>query len=150
MMRAIVIVLIVAIALQTVGCSTWRHLARMNEVSEDDRHSSMREQVLEKLKEGMAVRIRIPEGTPAPIQGQVLECIVEEIGQTSLTLIPITDHVRGAARRKFRLHYTDIVSIEYREFNRGLTTFTIGVITGATLCLAYVFVYFLRAFSNYE
>ena len=41
MMRAISIVLIVAIALQTVGCSTWRPLVRANEVSEDNNPTSM-------------------------------------------------------------------------------------------------------------
>ena len=68
MMRAISIVLIVAIALQTVGCSAWRPLARMNEAPEDARRASMRNQVLGKLKEGMAVRIRILEGASAPIE----------------------------------------------------------------------------------
>ena len=77
MIRAINIVLIVAIALQTVGCSTWKPLARTHEVPEDDRQSSMRDQVLGKLKEGMAIRIRIRDGTPTQIKGQVLECIVE-------------------------------------------------------------------------
>ncbi len=36
MMRAISIVLIVAIALQTVGCSTWRPLVRATRIAEDD------------------------------------------------------------------------------------------------------------------
>ena len=68
MTRAISIVLIVAIALQTVGCSTWRPLALANNVPEDSRQSSMREQVLGKLEEGMAVRITILEGASAPIE----------------------------------------------------------------------------------
>ena len=66
MMRAISIFLIIAIALQTVGCTTMRPLARVNEVSEDNRQSSMRDQVLGKLTEGMRVRIRIREGARAP------------------------------------------------------------------------------------
>ena len=37
MTRAMSIVLIVAIALQTVGCTAWRPLARMNEVGEANR-----------------------------------------------------------------------------------------------------------------
>ena len=44
-----------------------RPLARVNEVSEDNRQSSMRDQVLGKLTEGMRVRIRIREGARAPI-----------------------------------------------------------------------------------
>ena len=95
----------------------------------------MREQVLEKLKEGMAVRIRIREGTPAPVRGRVLECIVEKIGQTTLTLTPVADHIRGTAKREFRLHFTDIVHIQYREFHRGLTTFEIGLAVGTAICL---------------
>lgn len=148
MMRAISIVLIVAIALHTGGCSTWRPLARASEVTEDDRQSSIRDQVLGKLKEGMAVRIRILEGSPVPIKGQVLECIVEGIAQTSLTLIPITDHIRGTVKREFTLHFSDIAHIEYREFNRGLTTFTAGVIAGVTLGLAILVALFAGAFSE--
>lgn len=148
MMRTVSIVLIVAIALQTVGCSTWRPLAQANRVPKDDKLSSMRDQVLEKIEEGMAVRIRILEGTPAPIKGQVIECIVDEIGQESLTLIPITDHVRGTVKRAFELRFTDIVHIEYREFNRRLTTFTVGAITGATLGLALLVVWLAHAYSK--
>ena len=133
MIRSVSNVLIVAIALQTVGCSTWRPLARANEVPEDDRLTYMREQLMGKLKEGMAVRITIREGTPAPVKGQEIDCIVEEIGQESLTLIPITDHVRGTVKREFRLHFADILYIENREFNRGLTHVTIGVAAGALL-----------------
>ncbi len=68
MMRAISIVLIVAIALQSFGCSTWRPVVRVAKSADDDRQSSMRDQVLGKLKEGMAVRIRILEGASAPIE----------------------------------------------------------------------------------
>ena len=144
MTRAISIVLIVAIALQTVGCSTWRPLARANEVTEDDRQSSMREQVLRKIKEGMAVRIRIREGTRTPFKGRVLECIVEKIGQTTLTLTPIADHISGTERREFRLHFTDIVHIQYREFHRGLTTLTVGMAAGAMV----IIVLYLYEFSQ--
>ena len=133
MIRAISIVLILAIVLQTVGCSTWRPLVRMNDVPEDERQTYMGEQVLGKLNEGMAVRITIRDGTPAPFKRQVIECIIEEIGQTSLTLIPITDHVRGTVKREFRLDFTDILHIESREFNRGLSNFTLGLAGGAML-----------------
>ena len=133
MTRAMSIVLIVAIALQTVGCSTWRPLARASKVHDDERQPTVREQVLGKIKEGMVVRIRIREGTRTPFKGRVLECVIEEIGQTTLTLTPITDHIRGTAKREFRLHFTDIVHIEYREFDRELTTFTMGLAAGATL-----------------
>ena len=135
MIRAISIVLVVAIALQTAGCSSWRHLARASDVIEDESQSTMQDRVLGKLKEGMAVRIKIRESTPAPIKGRVIECIIEEIGQTSLTLIPITDHIRGTAKREFSLHFTDILHIEYRKFDRGLSNFTLGVAAGATLGL---------------
>ena len=134
-MRAISIFLIIAIVLQTVGCTTLRPLARVNEVSEDNRQSSMRDQVLGKLTEGMRVKIRIREGARAPIKGNILECIVEEIGQTSMTLIPITDHIRDTVKREFRLHFADILHIEKREFNRGLTTFEIGLAVGTAICL---------------
>ncbi len=133
MIRAINIVLIVAIALQTVGCSTWRPLARVNEVSEDDRQSSMQELVLGNLKEGMRVRIRILEGTPAPIKGQVLECIVEKIGKTTLTLTASTYFFPDNVSRRLTLNYPDIESIEYRESNRGLTVFVAGVAVGTVL-----------------
>ena len=133
MTRAISIVLIATIGLQTVGCSTWRPLARGNAVSEDGRQTYMREQVLGKLKEGMAVRITIRDGTPAPFKRHVIECIIEEIGQESLTLVPIADHIRGTVTREFRLNFTDILHIENREFNRGLSNFTLGLAGGAIL-----------------
>ena len=133
--RTINIVLIVAVALQTVGCSTWQPLVRANEVSEHNRNSPVRDQVLGKLTEGMRVRIGIREGAAAPIKGNILECIVEEIGQTSMTLIPITDHIRDTVKREFRLHFADILHIEKREFNRGLTTFEIGLAVGTAICL---------------
>ena len=148
MTRAMSIVLIVAIALQTVGCSTWKPLARTTEVPEDDRLTYMREQLMGKLKEGMAVRIRIREGTRTPFKGRVLECIVEKIGQTTLTLTPVADHIRGTAKREFRLHFTDIVHIQYREFHRGLTTFTVGVAAGATLDLVLFTLAYARAYSE--
>ena len=66
--RAISFVLIVTIALQSFGCSTWRPLARLNDVRENERQASMPDQVVGKLKEGMAVRIRILEGASAPIE----------------------------------------------------------------------------------
>ncbi len=135
MIRGINIVLIAAILSHTVGCSTWKPLARTNEASEDDRQTYMREQVKERLKEGMTVRITIREGTPAPIRGQVIECIIEEIGQESLTLIPLTDHIRGTVKREFALRFADIVDIENREFNHGLTNATIGMAAGAMLGL---------------
>ena len=135
MIRAISIVLILAIVLQTVGCSTWRPLVRMNDVPEDERQTYMGEQVLGKLNEGMAVRITIRDGTPAPFKRQVIECIIEEIGQTSLTLIPITDHVRGTVKREFRLDYTDIESIEDRESEVALPTHEVAVVVAITVFL---------------
>ena len=148
MTRAISIVLIAAIALQTVGCSTWRPLARASDVAEEDRQASIRDQVLGRLKEGMAVRITIREGTRTPLNDQILECIVEEIGQTSLTLIPITDHIRGTVKREFTLHFSDISDIEYRQFERGLTTLIVGLTAGATLAFLLFGLAWLRAFSE--
>ena len=135
MTRVISIFLIVAIALQTVGCSSWRPLARMNEVPEDERQTYMREQVLGKLKEGMAVRITIRDGTPAPFKRQVIECIIEEIWQESLTLVPITDQVRGTVKREFRLNYTDIESIEDRESEVALPAHEVAVVVAITVFL---------------
>ena len=76
MTRAISIVLILAIALQTVGCSTWRPLARVNKGAEDDKQSSMREQVIERLTEGMRIRLKIRDGAETPIKFRVFECVI--------------------------------------------------------------------------
>ena len=135
MIRAFSIVLILAIALQTVGCSSWRPLARMNEVPEDERQTYMREQVLGKLKEGMAVRITIRDGTAAPFKRQVIECIIEEIGQASLTLTPVDDHIRSTVKREFTLHYADIMSIEYRKSDHEPNEYVVYLVTTAILCL---------------
>lgn len=132
MIRAVSIILIVVIALQTVGCSSWKPLARMKEVPEDDRQSSMRDQVLGKLTEGTRVRIIFRESAAVPIKGEVIECVIEKIGETSLTVTPITFYVRSIGRRQFAVPYTDIVSIESRDA-RKLTVFLGGVAVGTIL-----------------
>lgn len=132
MIRAISIVMIVAIALQTVGCSSWRPLARASGVSEDERQLTMRDQVLGKLSEGMRVRITFREGAAAPIKGEVVECVIEKIGVTSLTATPVTFYVRITERRQFTVPYTDIVSIEFSEA-RKITVFLGGVAVGTIL-----------------
>lgn len=134
MTRAINIVLVAAIALQTVGCSSWRPLARMNEVPEDERQSSMRDQVLGKLKEGMRARIEIREGTRAPVVGQVIECIVEKVGPTSLTVVVSVEFVfPDHVGRRLELNYSDIESIEYRKSKRGYGVFVAGLGVGVAL-----------------
>ena len=132
MTRAISIVLIVGIALQTVGCTTWKPLARANEVSEENNQSSMREQALGQLKEGMRVRIGIRQGASTQIKGQVIECVIEKVSPTSMTVTPITFYVRNTERKPLTLAYTDIASIEYRE-STGAEIFGAGVATGAVL-----------------
>ena len=108
MMHAISIVLIVAIALQTVGCSTWRPVVRVAKSADDDRQSSVRDHVLGKLNEGMAVRIRILEGASAPIKSEVIEGKIETIGPKSLTVIFESDYFRGGEKEKLTLHFSDI------------------------------------------
>ena len=133
MKSSISIVLIVAIALQTVGCSTWKPLVRVNEVFEADNQNSIREQSLIKLKEGMRVRIRIRAGTRPPIKGRVIECVIERIGQNSLTVTPFTSFAHGNDGREFTLRYADIVSIEYRGVARKSLVFAGGFSTGVIL-----------------
>lgn len=136
MIRAISIVMIVAIALQTVGCSSWRPLARASGVSEDERQLTMRDQVLGKLSEGMRVRITFREGAAAPIKGEVVECVIEKIGETALTVTPITFYVRSTERKPFSLQYVDIVGIEF------LDTDDLDVLVGG-IAIGAVLVYFL-------
>ncbi len=133
MIRAINIVLIIAIALQTVGCSTWRPLDRGSGVPWWDKKTPMQELVLGKLKEGMRVRIRIREGARGPTNGEVIEGIIEKIGLTSLTVTPIVFYARGTVSRELTLHYSDIESIEYRELVRELPVFVAGVAVGTIL-----------------
>ncbi len=146
MTRVISLVLIVAIALQSVGCSAWRPLARVSEVPEDERQSSMRDQVVGKLKEGMAVRIRISEGTRAPVIGQFVECVIEKAGPTSLTVIASAKFVYpDNVDRKLTLKYSDIVSIEYRESD-GSEVLMLGLGVGVALG----FILFYWALSGIE
>ena len=58
MTRTISILLIAAIALQTVGCSTWKPLARTNDVPEDAKQTVMQGEFPGKLKEGMRATIK--------------------------------------------------------------------------------------------
>ncbi len=147
MIRAINIVLIVAIALQTVGCSTWKPLSRGSKVREDSKQTSMREQVLGKLREGTRARIKIREGTQAPVIGRVFVCVIEKVGPTSLT---VTASARSVfpdnSSRRVTLRYSDIESVEYRESNRGLPVFVAGVAVG-TLLGYYLFI---RALSGLD
>lgn len=134
MNRTISIVLIVAMALQTVGCSTWRPLARGFAVSEDERQSLMRVQVLGKLKEGMSVRIMIREGTTTLIKSRVFECVIEEITNTTLTVNPAPSYFHGDDRKEITLRFADIVSIENRSYRISrLEDFLAGVAFGALL-----------------
>ena len=137
MTRAISIVLIAAMSLQTVGCSTWRPLARANKVSKDEKQPSMQEQVLARLTEGMIVRIGIREGTDAPIKVRVFECVIERIGRTSLTVTPYMSYLRRTSIGEFALQYTDIASIEYRE-DQGLSSFLSGFAIGVLFLVVVV------------
>lgn len=131
MTRPVSIVLIVAIALQTVGCSTWKPLARASEVTEDDGQSSVRDQILGKLTEGMHARIKIREGISAPVIGRVIECVIEKVGPTSLTVSASARFLfPDNSSRRVTLRYSDIESVEYRESNRGFGVFAAGVAIG--------------------
>ncbi|MDE3001606.1 MAG: hypothetical protein OXU79_21230 [Gemmatimonadota bacterium] len=141
MVRTVSIILISAILFQTVECATNRPLSRANEYSQDNDQPSIGDQALGKLKEGMHVRIRIRQGTTAPIKGQVFEGIVEEIGQTSLTVTPVAFYVRNAEKKPFTLPYADIVGIEYRDAN-DLAAFVGGVGFGVGLAFFLVWLAF--------
>ena len=131
MIRTINIVLIVAIALQTVGCSSWKPLARSGEVPADDRQSSMRKQVLGRLTVGMRARIKIREGASAPVIGRVIECVIEKVGPTSLTVTASGRFLfPDNSSRRLTLRYSDIESVEYQESNRGFGVFAAGVVIG--------------------
>ncbi len=134
MTRTISIVLILAIALQTVGCSTWRPLAPVNEIPESDGQASMRNQVLGKLKEGMVVRITIREGATVSMKGQVIECVIEKVRLTSLSATPLMGYAIGNDETEFMLQYADIASIEIRSVRyRGSYFFLGGVAIGTIL-----------------
>ncbi len=118
MIRVISIVLIAVIALQTVGCTAWRQVARTNEFPEAKREASMRDEFLGELKEGMAVRIGIREGTLALVQGEVIEGTIETVGHISLTVILGLDRFRSSsnqAKERLTVPFSDIASIEYRR-----------------------------------
>ena len=130
MIRVISIVLILAIALQTVACTTWRQVVQMKEVPEANREVSIREQALEQLKEGMRVRIRIWSGIRTPIKGRVIDCTIEEIGHTTLTVIPFIPYAGGNDRKEYSLRYVDIASVEFRESHDLLPVFVAGTMLG--------------------
>ncbi len=132
MMRAISIVLIVAIALQTFGCSTWRPIAHLNDVPEDANQTLKQGQFPGKLKEGMRATIKIRPATRTPINGRVIECIIERVGPTSLTVIPMTFSAPSNASRKLTLNYSDIENIEYSESEGAFPAFG-GVVLGLLL-----------------
>lgn len=132
MTRTISIVLILAIALQTIGCSTWRPIAHLNDVPEDAKQTLSQGQFPGKLKEGMRATIKIRPVARAPIKGRVIECIIETVGPTSLTVIPMTFNAPSNVNRKLTLHFSDIESIEYRESEGAFPAFG-GVILGLLL-----------------
>lgn len=132
MIRTINIILIAAMVLQTVGCSAWKPLATADQHPGDNRQTSMREEVLGKLKEGMVVRIRIRDGASVPIESQVIECVIERVSLASLTLTPFKGYARNNDGTEFTLQYSDIVSIEYRQVGDA-TVLVGGVVVGAIL-----------------
>ena len=144
MIRAISIFLIVAISLQTVGCTTWRQVARMKEVPEAQREALMRDQVLGRLTEGMRVRIEIREGTRLPIKGRVIVCGIEDIGPASLVVTPwayyLTDHVD----KRLTLRYADTESVVHLESGHEIVIFVAGLGVGAALG----YYLFIRAISG--
>ena len=134
MIRAVSIVLVVAVALHTVGCGTWRHVARGIEVSDGYRRSSLQDRILGKLKEGMRVRIRIRDGANAPVKGQVFECVIDEVGATSLKVTQVKSPSHGRDGKEYTIHYGDITSIEeYRGYSRKPFVFVAGLTTGVIL-----------------
>lgn len=134
MRRAISLLVIVAIALQTVGCSTWRPAGSLNEESGDRNRTFMRDQALGKLKEGMRANIRIREGARVPIDGRVIKCVVKRVTLTSLTVILVPSDARNRARRELTLSYADIVSIEYHSARiKEWPAFVLGASFGTIL-----------------
>ena len=132
MTRAISIMLTVAIALQTIGCSTWRPIAQINDVPEDAKQTLIQGQFPGKLKEGMRATIKFRPVTLAPIKGRSIECIIETAGPTKLTIIPMTFNAPSNAGRKLTFLYSDIESIEYRESEGSFPAFG-GVLAGVIL-----------------
>ena len=95
------------------------------------------EQVLGKLKEGMAVRIRIRDGTRGPTKGEVIEGIIEKVGLTSLTVTTFTYYAPGNVSRELALHYSDIESIEIRKFDSEKTLVVLAAVSATAFFLLY-------------
>lgn len=130
MIRGISIVMIAVIALQTVGCTAWRQVARIKEVPEANREASIRDEVLGKLTEGMVARIGIREGSRTPTRGQVIECLIKKVGVKSLTVTHFRGFAVGNTGPEFTLRYADIVSIEYRQVRNLTVLFLVGAVVG--------------------
>lgn len=134
MIRAISIVLIFAIALQAVGCTTWRTVARLKDIPESNREAAMRDRIIGKLTEGMRVRIKIREGTRLPIEGRVIVCVIEDIGPTSLVGIQCARNLPGHAGERLTLRYIDIESVVHLEPAHEFVIFCVaGLGVGAAL-----------------
>ena len=133
MTRVISIALIAAIAFQTVGCSTWQPLVRVNEGADESGKSWMREQLPWDLKEGMQVRIRVRPGTRVPIRGRVIEGIIRKVGPTTVTVIPTTIYGPIASIGDVTLDYSAIVSIEFSESYGGSEGIWVGIVAGMIL-----------------
>lgn len=130
MIRGISIVMIAVIAMQTVGCSSWRPLTRANEVPEHSKQALMRDQVLGKLTEGMVVRIEIRESSRTPIRGQVIEGLINRVGLKTLTVTHFKGFAVGEYGPEYTLSYADIVSIEYRQVRDLTVLFLVGAVVG--------------------
>ena len=73
------------------------------------------------------------EGTRMQIKDEVAECVIERIGQNSLTVTPFTFFARGSDGRELTLRYADIVNIELRGTARKSLVFAGGFSTGVIL-----------------
>lgn len=112
MTRVITIVLIVAIALQTVGCAP---TIRMRKFSLDSSQDQIRKDAQQILKKGMQATIFLRRNARVPFSGRILECVIERAGTESLIVTVKPKYLAIGSARRYAFTYSDIMTIRYHE-----------------------------------
>ena len=114
MRRGINCLLITAILVQTTGCAFRRQMIRPELDAVNGAGNQIQEEALQRLAAGMHARIILREDVPTPHKGRFIECTIESVELTSLTVIVKPDYFSGTAKERITLRYSDMSSIRFR------------------------------------
>lgn len=136
MIRSVSIVLVVAIALQTIGCAP---VIQMREFSQDNTQNQIREDAQRILKKGMQTTIFLRKELGERFGVRILECVIVKAGPETLTVTVKPKYLAIGSARKCTFRYSDLMAIRYHELDdqRNLRTLlAVATVAGVVLIVA--------------